>query len=78
MSPGNSSCGPKIKEMWEQEKFHKAKFEELINKYRVRPSVLTPLWNVAGFCLGAGKIQSVLLYSMDFEWDYVFIYRLLN
>lgn len=42
--------------MWEQEKEHKAKFEELVNKYRVRPSLLTPFWNVAGFVLGAGKI----------------------
>jgi len=47
--------GPVIKEMWEQEKHHKAKFEELIVKYRVRPTALTPFWNVAGFVLGAGK-----------------------
>ncbi|XP_054279322.1 5-demethoxyubiquinone hydroxylase, mitochondrial [Macrosteles quadrilineatus] len=51
---GNTSVGPKIQEMWEQEKFHKAKFEELINKYRVRPTALIPLWNIAGFALGAG------------------------
>lgn len=44
--------------MWEQEKHHKAKFEELINKYRVRPTVMVPLWNVAGFALGAGKLRS--------------------
>lgn len=42
--------------MWEQEKEHKAKFEELIPKYRVRPTVLLPLWNVAGFVLGAGTV----------------------
>lgn len=40
--------------MWDQEKKHRAKFEELIRKYRVRPTVLTPVWNVAGFVLGAG------------------------
>lgn len=40
--------------MWDQEKRHRAKFEELIRKYRVRPTALTPLWNVAGFALGAG------------------------
>ncbi|KAK9502479.1 hypothetical protein O3M35_011253 [Rhynocoris fuscipes] len=51
---GNTSVGPKIKEMWEQEKEHRAKFEELIQKYRVRPTVLLPLWNIAGFALGAG------------------------
>uniref|UniRef100_A0A1B6M125 5-demethoxyubiquinone hydroxylase, mitochondrial n=1 Tax=Graphocephala atropunctata TaxID=36148 RepID=A0A1B6M125_9HEMI len=51
---GGTSVGPKIQEMWEQEKFHKAKFEELINKYRVRPTAMMPLWNIAGFALGAG------------------------
>lgn len=40
--------------MWDQEKRHRAKFEELIRKYRVRPTVLIPLWNIAGFALGAG------------------------
>jgi len=44
--------------MWEQEKHHKAKFEELVNTHRVRPSLLTPLWNIAGFVLGAGENQS--------------------
>ena len=41
--------------MWDQEKEHKAKFEELIPKYRARPTALLPLWNVAGYVLGAGK-----------------------
>lgn len=40
--------------MWEQEKIHRAKFEELIQKYRVRPTAMLPIWNVAGFLLGAG------------------------
>lgn len=52
---GNSEYGPKIQEMWEQEKYHKAKFEELISTYRVRPSLLNPLWKAAGFALGAGN-----------------------
>ncbi|XP_011153559.1 5-demethoxyubiquinone hydroxylase, mitochondrial [Harpegnathos saltator] len=51
---GKTQVGPTIQHMWEQEKRHRAKFEELIRKYRVRPTVLTPLWNVAGFVLGAG------------------------
>jgi len=38
--------------MWEQEKDHLKKFEELIPKYRVRPSALLPIWNIAGFALG--------------------------
>ncbi|RZC40705.1 COQ7 domain containing protein [Asbolus verrucosus] len=51
---GSTSKGPTIKHMWDQEKGHRAKFEELVKKYRVRPTVMTPVWNVAGFVLGAG------------------------
>ncbi|XP_050425261.1 5-demethoxyubiquinone hydroxylase, mitochondrial [Adelges cooleyi] len=51
---GNSEVGPKIKEMWEQEKVHRNKFEQLIQQRRVRPSALFPLWHCAGYILGAG------------------------
>ncbi|EZA47077.1 hypothetical protein DMN91_009800 [Ooceraea biroi] len=51
---GRTQVGPTIQRMWDQEKRHRAKFEELVRKYRVRPTVLTPLWNIAGFALGAG------------------------
>jgi len=40
--------------MWDQEKSHLKEFEKLIPKYRVRPTILLPLWNIAGFALGAG------------------------
>jgi ubiquinone biosynthesis monooxygenase Coq7 len=40
--------------MWEQEKAHLKEFERLIPKYRARPSFLLPIWNFAGFALGAG------------------------
>ncbi|CAF4883942.1 unnamed protein product, partial [Rotaria magnacalcarata] len=40
--------------MWDEEKAHLAKFNELIPKYKARPSVLLPLWNIAGYALGAG------------------------
>lgn len=52
---GTTSKGPLIKHMWEQEKGHRAKFEELIRKHRVRPTAMTPLWNVAGYALGVGS-----------------------
>lgn len=52
---GNTAEGPTIHHMWEQEKRHRETFERLINEYRVRPTALTPLWNVAGFMLGAGE-----------------------
>lgn len=51
---GNTPVAPVIQEMWEQEKKHVAKFNELLPQYRVRPTALLPLWNVAGFALGAG------------------------
>uniref|UniRef100_A0A1E1WKZ6 5-demethoxyubiquinone hydroxylase, mitochondrial n=1 Tax=Pectinophora gossypiella TaxID=13191 RepID=A0A1E1WKZ6_PECGO len=51
---GNTAEGPTIQHMWDQEKVHRQTFEHLINQYRVRPTVLTPIWNVAGFILGAG------------------------
>lgn len=51
---GKTPVGPTIKHMWEQEKEHRIQFEKLINHYRVRPTVMTPFWHVAGFALGAG------------------------
>ena len=44
---------PTIKHMWEQEKRHRTKFEELMRKHRARPTALLPIWNVAGFMLGS-------------------------
>jgi len=51
---GNSDVGHLIQEMWDQEKEHVAKFEELLPKYRVRPTALMPLWDAAGYVLGIG------------------------
>ena len=36
-----------------QEERHLARFDTLIAERRVRPTALQPLWNVAGFALGA-------------------------
>ena len=47
---GNKSkIGKTIKHMFDQEQEHIETFEKLIVKNRVRPTVLLPLWNVAGF-----------------------------
>ncbi|XP_063976958.1 5-demethoxyubiquinone hydroxylase, mitochondrial [Diachasmimorpha longicaudata] len=51
---GQTPAGKTISHMWEQEKRHREKFEELIKKHRVRPTAMLPLWNAAGFVLGAG------------------------
>jgi len=42
-----------VAEMAEQEARHLAAFEALIGERRVRPTLLQPLWQVAGFALGA-------------------------
>jgi len=41
-----------LQEMKGQEEHHFATFSELLPKYRVRPTAMTPIWNVAGFVLG--------------------------
>lgn len=35
-----------------QEREHLAKFEKLMRERRVRPSLLMPVWHVAGYALG--------------------------
>ncbi|XP_056266158.1 5-demethoxyubiquinone hydroxylase, mitochondrial isoform X2 [Pseudoliparis swirei] len=52
---GRSSIGPLIQEMWDQEKKHLAKFDEILAENRVRPTALLPIWNIAGFLLGASS-----------------------
>jgi len=51
---GKTKSGPLIQHMWDQEKEHLRIFEKLIVKHRVRPTALLPLWNIAGYLLGAG------------------------
>ncbi|WP_202678776.1 demethoxyubiquinone hydroxylase family protein [Skermanella mucosa] len=49
----NSSAAKTIRHMQEQEQEHLDTFSRLIVERRVRPTVLHPLWHVAGFALGA-------------------------
>lgn len=49
----NSEAGRKIAHMARQEREHNKVFDRLLVERRVRPTVLSPLWNVAGFALGA-------------------------
>ena len=44
-----------IKHMWEQEKGHLTTFQKLIPEYQARPTILLPIWHVAGYVLGAGS-----------------------
>ena len=50
----DSKIGKTIQHMADQEQEHIEKFNELLVEKRVRPTALLPLWNVAGFALGAG------------------------
>lgn len=52
---GRSQTGPLIQEMWNQEKKHLDRFNEILAENRVRPTVLLPLWNIAGYILGASS-----------------------
>ena len=49
----SSKIGKTIQHMADQEQEHIDKFNELILEHRVRPTALLPIWNVAGYALGA-------------------------
>lgn len=51
---GKSKDGPVLREMAATEEKHLDRFNELMVERKVRPTLLTPVWNVAGFALGAG------------------------
>ncbi|KAK4538663.1 hypothetical protein CDCA_CDCA19G4688 [Cyanidium caldarium] len=46
--------GEVIQHMADQERAHAAAFTRLIAQHRVRPTLLLPLWHVAGYALGLG------------------------
>lgn len=62
-----------LQQMWNQEKVHLKKFNELMVAYRVRPTVLLPFWNVAGFVLGEFVQLLLLLFSEIFSCVKLFV-----
>jgi ubiquinone biosynthesis monooxygenase Coq7 len=50
----DTKIGKTIQHMADQEKEHIEKFDELILSERIRPTALLPIWNIAGYALGAG------------------------
>lgn len=50
---GKSPSGDIIRHMAEQEERHLKTFDDLLNQRQVRPTILHPIWHVAGFALGA-------------------------
>ncbi|MBL8772510.1 MAG: demethoxyubiquinone hydroxylase family protein [Phenylobacterium sp.] len=51
---GQEKLAGHFAEMQAQEAEHLARFDRLLTEHRVRPTLFTPLWRVAGFALGAG------------------------
>lgn len=45
---------PVLRHMWDQEIHHHNTFNKLQLEKRVRPSLITPLWKVGAFAMGAG------------------------
>ncbi len=50
---GDSAAAPAIRHMAETEQRHLEDFNRLLVERKVRPTVLQPVWHVAGFALGA-------------------------
>ena len=51
--PARAAIAARLKEMEDGEAAHLATFDRLLAERRVRPTLLSPLWNAAGFALGA-------------------------
>lgn len=51
--PGSAKVAKAVRTMARQEREHLKAFDKLVNERRVRPTVLAPVWHVAGFALGA-------------------------
>ena len=50
---GGGPAAGTIRRMAEAEKRHLARFEGLLHERRVRPTLLHPVWSIAGYILGA-------------------------
>jgi ubiquinone biosynthesis monooxygenase Coq7 len=50
---GRTKVAPTLRHMAEQERRHLDEFNRLMAERRVRPTLLQPIWHVAGFALGA-------------------------
>ena len=53
-APGREALSARLVEMESHEAVHLARFEALLTQKRVRPTLMAPLWRIAGFALGAG------------------------
>ena len=64
---GKEETAALLKEMEEGEQGHLDTFDQLLAERGVRPTLMSPLWNAAGFALGAGTAlmgeKACLLYT---------------
>jgi ubiquinone biosynthesis monooxygenase Coq7 len=51
---GHSTIAQELRHMAAQEQHHLNTFDTMLTEKRVRPTVLHPLWHIAGFALGVG------------------------
>lgn len=51
--PGRERITAQLTEMADQERAHLDAFDKLLASGRVRPTAMSPVWNAAGFALGA-------------------------
>ena len=52
-TPGHGRIAGQMAEMEAQEAAHLARFDSLLTEHQVRPTVMAPVWRLAGFALGA-------------------------
>ena len=53
-APGRDGIAADLAEMESQEAVHLKRFDDILTERRVRPTLLAPVWRVAGYALGAG------------------------
>ena len=53
-APGHERTAGQLEEMEGHEQAHLARFDALLTEGGVRPTLMAPLWRVAGFALGVG------------------------
>jgi ubiquinone biosynthesis monooxygenase Coq7 len=53
-APGRQKVADDLGEMEGHEQAHLSRFDSLLNEHRVRPTLMAPVWRLAGFGLGVG------------------------
>ncbi|RYF89800.1 MAG: demethoxyubiquinone hydroxylase family protein, partial [Caulobacteraceae bacterium] len=53
-APGQMRIAGQLAEMEGHEQVHLSRFNEILSERGVRPTVMSPVWRLAGFALGAG------------------------